>query len=118
MMYAVIGNTNRSNEPCLFCFDERTPGAIAGLFTTVWGMDEVSVRSEMLDAKLFVKTLLESEHPVSPRPSISQFAGYLTNWSAIRTDLSSQAAWSGHFSKPLEWPDMSNALLDLIIVCI
>ena len=43
MVYAVIGNTNRSNETCLFGFDKCTPGAIAGLLTTVWSMDEVSI---------------------------------------------------------------------------
>ena len=75
-MYAVVGDTNRSNEPCLFCFDECTPGAIAGLLTTVWGMDEVSVRSKMLEAKLFAKTLSDFGHAVSLRPSISQSAGY------------------------------------------
>ena len=71
-MYAVIGNTNRSNEPCLFCFDECTPGAIAGLLTTVWRMDEVSVRSKILDIKLFAKTISAFEHRVSLRLSISQ----------------------------------------------
>lgn len=50
-MYAIIGNTNGSNEPCLFCFDECTPGAIAGLLATVRGMDEVSIRIKVLDAK-------------------------------------------------------------------
>ena len=75
-MNAVIGNTNRPNESCLFCFDKCTPGAIASLLTTVWGMNEVSVRSKMLDPKLFARTLSGFEHPVSLRPSISQSAGY------------------------------------------
>ena len=91
----------------MFCFDECTPGAIAGLFTTVWRMDEVSVRSKMLDAKLFAKTLSAFEHPVSLRPSISQSAGYFKGLecdqarfelaASIERALSEAAGLSGNF---------------------
>ena len=74
MMYAVIGNTNRSNEPCLFCFDECTPGAVAGLLATVRGMDEVSVRIKVLDAKDSANIPLIFGKSMSLRPSI--FAAY------------------------------------------
>ena len=77
MMYAVIGNTNRTNETCLFGFDKCTPGAIAGLLATVWGVDEVSISSEVLGYKGLAVFLSEFEHPVLFRPSISQSAGFL-----------------------------------------
>ena len=76
MMYAVIGNTNGSNEPCLFGFDKCTPGAITGLLTTVGGMDEVSIKSEMLDHEQFAMSPLDFEDSVSFRSSISQSAGF------------------------------------------
>lgn len=75
-MYAVIGNTNRSNEPSLFCFDECAPGAIAGLLTTVGGMDEVSVRKKMLRCYILCKDSPRLRISCVIGPSFSQSAGY------------------------------------------
>ena len=70
-MYAVIRDTNGSNQPGLFCFDECTPGAVAGLLTTVWGMDEVSIKGTLLDAEVFSEILSNFGNPVSLASSIS-----------------------------------------------
>ena len=84
-MYAVIGNTNRTDETCLFGFDKCTPGAIAGLLAAVWGVDEVSIRIEMLDDECFAMSLSDFEHSVSFRWSISQSASFLNELECDQT---------------------------------
>ena len=88
-MYAVIGNTNRSNEPCLFCFDECTPGAIAGLLTTIRGMDEVSNKIKVLDAKDSTNILSKFKYSVSLHGLFRSLSIISTDWGAIETGLSS-----------------------------
>ncbi len=112
-MYAVIGNTNRSNEPCLFCFDECTPGAIAGFLATVWGMYEVSVRSKLLDAKIYAKVPSDFGYPVSLRPSISQSADYFNGLECDLDRFELASSVGRALLKPLQGPDMSNASLNL-----